>query len=724
MRGFAVLFLVGLVGCASIPRTRYGVAELDIEGTETMGEESIRACLSTAARGRFNFRLGASSPSCGAPPFDTDAPRLQLWAWPWTEWPLFDRVAFEQDLRRIERWYAARGYHQARVVDTEVRPAEAGENDTLPDENPPCEREGNDEGCEVELTVRVEEGEPTVVAEVVLHDVSDLPPDLQARVRDAVVLVEGERFDEWLYDESRSGIASALYKEGYAHAEVIGEVRVDRPNRRARIDLRVSQGPLCRFGEVTVGGNADLDEELIRSAARIPVGEIFDPSTLEEAQRAVYSLGAFSAVVVERADGDREQNRGEADSGESDSGDADPAEVDQTRAPEIPIRVQVTPARRFRFGLGFGIQSGILTKGSFSTEQVSVPQWDGHLLLRATHRNFLGHLRQLEVEDRPRLIFQDIFPQVTRPRFGNVLTVDLRQPGTFEARTVAKISLGYELGPDPFDIFFRHRIDSGIGIERPFFFAPLTLELGLRNSIYLVPNDESTLSGEPLPTDSVLTFLEQTVRLDYRDDSQRPHAGFFAQLTVHEAGYFLPSSWNYIRVLPDVRGYIPLPAGITLAMRFALGMYFIDRADDGLDELSQTLGPRDYRLRGGGGASNRGFLPGRLGDGLEGGTRRWEASVELRVPINNSLGVVAFADAGDVSRAPRFRFDHPQLSVGGGIRLYTVIGAIRLDIAGRVSRAQVFGEEERLQEARATRSEVSFFVRFPGAVHITIGEAF
>ena len=389
----------------------------------------------------------------------------------------------------------------------------------------------------------------------------------------------------------------------------------------------------------------------------------------------------------------------------------------------IDVRVAVTPARRARFGIGVGIQSGTLARSTFSSDQESVPQWDVHLLARYTHRNFLGGLRLLHIEDRPRIIVQEPFPGPTHPRFGNLLSVEVRAPGTIEARTTGKLAVSYEIGPDPFDTFFRHRVDSGYSVERPFFFAPLTVMTAIRNSIYIVPDGETTRSGLPLPADSILTFLEQQVRFDLRDDPQRPHAGFFTQLTVREAGYFLPSSWDYVEVAPDVRGYLPLPAHITLALRFALGMRFITSADADLDPLSQQLGPRDFRTRGGGASSNRGFLPGRHGDGLEGGVRRWEATMELRVPLNNAFGVVLFADGGDVSRLARFRFDHPQISVGGGLRFFTPIGAIRFDMAWRVPPWQVFGEDERNPGARATEV-LAVFGRFPGASHITIGEAF
>ena len=65
----------------------------------------------------------------------------------------------------------------------------------------------------------------------------------------------------------------------------------------------------------------------------------------------------------------------------------------------------------------------------------SFAQWDVHLLGKVEHKNFLGGMRRLRIEERPRLIFDDPFPGSTRTALGNRLTVELRQPGFVEPRT-------------------------------------------------------------------------------------------------------------------------------------------------------------------------------------------------------------------------------------------------------------------------------------------------
>ena len=63
-------------------------------------------------------------------------------------------------------------------------------------------------------------------------------------------------------------------------------------------------------------------------------------------------------------------------------------------------------------------------------------------------------------------------------------------------------------------------------------------------------------------------------------------------------------------------------------------------------------------------------------------------------------------------------------SIGGGIRYATLIGVLRLDIAGRIPGVQVVaGEDQRFPGI--DQNEVNLgYARFPGAIHFSIGEPF
>lgn len=727
----AAFAALGASACIeSIPPQRYGITSVEFRGVEEMDEQAVAACLATRERSSFSFNLGRTAePECGVPPFDAGRVTISLWRWPWTDWPLYDQSVFERDLARVERWYRARGFYQARVRSAQVDPPVAREIDRIrtPQAAPCADAREGDEGCEVSVIIDVEEGEPVLVRSVRIEyqhreneGPIEIPGSLRAEIEDAITLTAGERFDEHSYDESKERIERALREGSFAKVEVRGRVTIDPVNHHADIEYRVLPGPSCVFGRVTVEGNGDLPARPIAGAAYIERGQRYSQSAVEDAQRAIYALGAFSSVEVE------------------------------PQVPEsgnvVDLVVRVVPGRLTRFGVGLGVQSGLTQSGPTNEETQSVNEWDVHALVFYENRNFLGGLRRFRVEERPRLIFPGPFPSTTSDdqdaapeetgllsQLGNRITLEFRQPAFIERRTNLIFQSTWDYGPDPLRRDFRrHDVDAWIGPQRTFFSDRLLLTAAVHGNYFRVVSRDQEFDPE-LPADYELLFLEQYARLDLRDDPRTPRRGAYFSLGIHEAGFFLPSSWDYLRVTPEARGYVPLPfLGIVVAARVGIGVLHIFSTR--FDEVGQQgiesdahLGPERYRLRGGGASSNRGFVAGDLGDGIIGGIRRWEASVELRLPITVNFGLVLFVDSGDVSREPRFRLDHPQVSTGFGLRYLTLVGPVRLDFGFRVPPLQYLGEDDRRRDPlhrEPALADLGFIDPFKGAVHLTIGESF
>jgi translocation and assembly module TamA len=351
---------------------------------------------------------------------------------------------------------------------------------------------------------------------------------------------------------------------------------------------------------------------------------------------------------------------------------------------------------------------------SISGETESVPRWDVHLSGVYENRNFLGGFRRLRIEDRPRLIMLREFPGITNPRFGNVLSVNFIQPAALERHTSLFSENTWDIGPDSYQGFFRHDLGNKLGLQRHFWRRRLYTRFAIAHDLYEITDADrpATVSDYRLP------YFEQYLVFDLRNDPQRPRLGGYFSVTAQQAlqlgGY---GSWDYLRVAPDLRGYLPLMWDFVLAARFALGALFVMDADSALDSTSKKLGPQSYRLRGGGANSNRGFGAGKLGvgAGLEGGIRRFEGSLELRIPFGSDFGMALFGDVGDVNQGKAFRFDYLNAAVGFGLRYYTILGPIRFDAGWRVPGLQ------RLGSAPEPRVRVKVP---PSAAHLTIGQAF
>jgi len=458
----------------------------------------------------------------------------------------------------------------------------------------------------------------------------------------------------------------------------------------------VDPGPLCRIGTVHVKSSAKVPEEAIRAAAMLKHGAVYRDSELDDAQRSVYAMGAFASVSV----------RGDV------SGDD----------PVIDITISVEPRRESEWLVGAGLMSGVLATGPQAAEWVSVPQWDAHLFATYENRNFFRKLRKFRIEERPRVLFLDSFPGVpaNSPRFGNALLAELSQPGVIDPRTRIFTEARWEFGPDPFLLFFRHDVGTALGLERGFIGQRLLGRIAVHQDVLHVSPRQPIVSADQLPSSYFLPFLEQRLTLDLRDNAQNPKLGAYFASSFHEAARIEAHSWTYVRLTPEARGYVPIGLGMVLAARFALGAIYVLSASKGFSDREKLLGPLNYRLRGGGAQSNRGFGPGQLGDGLEGGIRRWESTLELRIPLNGSLSVASFVDMGDVHAGKGYRFDHLNTAVGGGLRYRTIIGPVRLDVGYRPKGLQ---RASGAPSDSVARTDLGF-AKFAGAIHLTLGENF
>lgn len=688
--GALCLWLLQL-GCAkTLPPNTAEVTRVRIAGADAISPRSIQQCIATRPRERFGFMLGDTLTGCGTPPFQSKRFVVSLWTWPWTARSPYDPAVLERDLERVTRFYRARGFYQAQVNDAEVE---------KPDER------------SVAITIKVQEGEPVLVRDVQVTGTDDLASEVQQALHEALSLRSGDRFDEYFYDESKAALQRILGNAGHAHAQVHGQVQLHSEEHWADIWFQVAPGPACHFGHVYVEGHKDLPVTAVRGAARISAGDRYSLSALTDARRAIYALGPFASVDVEPLlDPDSDQ---------------------------VDVRIKLVPGRRTRLAFGIGMEvGGNLVQGQgVQTTGDSFAQWDMHLVGRFEHRNFLGGMRRLRIEERPRLIFDDPFPRTGRPNPGNTLSVDFRQPAFFEARTALLATLRWELGPDPYGgSFYRSQLTATVGPERHFLGGILRLATTLNGHHF---QEIAAIEDGPYPNYDVVYF-NHTARLELRDDARRPTRGAYFSASLIHAGYLLPGDFDYIRITPEARGYLPLPLGIILAGRLGLGWMEVTHTElaaptaDGdpygfLDRL-RRFGPLQHRLRGGGHNSVRGYRPNTLGDAVlvdgrldSGGTRQWLASLELRVPLTSSFSTVLFADAGDVSQARRFRWDHPQTTVGLGLRYHTLVGPIRLDLGFAPPALQTLGSDQRLRDGL---SQSSILGLAPGAIQFTVGEAF
>jgi len=172
------------------------------------------------------------------------------------------------------------------------------------------------------------------------------------------------------------------------------------------------------------------------------------------------------------------------------------------------------------------------------------------------------------------------------------------------------------------------------------------------------------------------------------DDPLRTRRGDYLRLSIKAAHESLGSNFSFlqahlrgsrIRPLGDGRLLLRGEAGYTQAETQIVTT---------LDNVEANQLPELYEFRTGGDRSVRGYkfeelLPNKS---FTGGKHLWVASLEYEHPIIANWSVAAFIDAG--SAFNRIDDIDAGVGVGGGVRWFSPVGPVRLDLAAPLTDAE------------------------------------
>ena len=626
---------------------------------------------------------------------------------------------FAKDLERVEAFYRAHGFYDAH--------ARAGRVEYVSPKH-------------VRVTNVVEEGPPTLVRDVSINGLQDLPIAVRHAAEYASVkkLSKGQRFEDDAFDETEKYIERTLTDQGYAYAKVTREAKIDLEGRYALVFYDVKPGPPAKFGDVKIDGLAGLPEKPVRRALDISPGETYSTSKIDAAKQAILDLGVFGNVTI------------------------------------TPISTAPRPRRpSSRSSCTSSARGFIKSRSAAASSSIRI-RTDVHLITAWDNHNFLGGLRSFHVELRPGVVLYPLRLQTPLDAPTNLLPeekarVELRQPGFIEARTngllrgeidTYPVLLTPQSSGPGVPVLGYFEAKAGAGLERVFgrIYASLTYNLQHDQPFaYLGPLD-------PTLGPINVIYLELAVHLDLRDDKLHPHSGAYFLNNFQFAG--LGGNARDLREQPDLRVYLPLARRLTLALRGTLG--FLDPLNYGATLQNPALeaanGPEWVQdsqlvyLRGffsGGPSSNRGyplygvgphgavpffnptiaasqvanscatnFDPSRCAVPL-GGFSLWELSAEARVHVSGPFETAIFCDASDLEPGQfEFYFDRADryhLSCGVGARYDTPVGPIRLDIGLRIPG---LNPDFNNPAVVATNGDPGTIFGIPAAVSLGIGESF
>ncbi len=457
-----------------------------------------------------------------------------------------------------------------------------------------------------------------------------------------------------------AAIVDALRARGHPFAKVVSrDPVVDDAARTLDVTFTVEPGPVAGLGAVTVRGTEGLDPAVVRSFIYTEPGDPYSPKALSDMRRALAKVEALGSVRIR----------------EGEALDADG---------NLPIFVDVTERSRNLVGLS----------ARYST--VDGPG------VRATYanRNLFGGGESLRLDADLYYLGNDLYATqrklagIDSNGFGGRLSATFVKPALWGTRNdlVASAFAGREAQQS-------YVVDGGgatVGIRHRFsdtFFAQATLDGQAGRSQDALGKVDYRLIGlgASVSYDSTDSLLDPTrgVRLTA---SATPYAGFLGS----DPSIFVAKAQGSAYYALDADGWT------VLAGRLGFGSISGAR----LDEI-----PANIRFFAGGGGSVRGFPYRTLGPRGPfnlpvGGRSLLEASLEARIKVTDTIGVVPFFDAGTAFSGELPDFDERiRTAVGIGLRYYTAIGPIRVDLAFPLDRIK--GNRER-----------------PVALYLSLGQAF
>ncbi len=592
------------------------------------------------------------------------ATRDSAW-WPWGPRYYFSRADFQDDLERIDAYYADRGYPRAHVTAYDIR----------------LDRDGD----EVAITFHIEEGEPVRIASVDTYGF-DIRPDVATTVvREEASLRPGAIRTRRALERARTLAEDALKEEGFPYARVVVVEAPGPQPMTVAVTLAAEPGPPAVFGPVTIAGNTDVGESVIRRQLAFGPGDPFKLSRIRESQRRLYGLELFDFV-----------NFGIPDL------DDQPAEV--------PVTANVTEGkhRRVQFGVGYGTEEQARVSGRWrnvnflgGARTVGVEsKWsslDRGVRVALAEPYFFSPSYKLDVQLQQWYSNEPAYDLVTRGGRAAVRREIVRRDAYSRIRSSTRASLSF------IDEFERYTIAEAALADPKF-----------RDDLIALGLDPETREGRGTLVALAIDITHDTVGslLDAR-------RGYLASLHVERAERVLGGDWRYTEVSFEARYYWPLGGRTVLASktRFAgLLAPGSEAADDPLNVRNPNV-PFFKRFFLGGSTTLRGWgryevSPLNAAGVPIGGLGLFELTTELRYPIRGPLTGVAFIDSGTVSIDPwEIAASDLRYDAGAGLRYDTIIGPIRLDVGYQLNPIPglVTGGEPQQRRWR---------------IHVSLGQAF
>ncbi len=433
-------------------------------------------------------------------------------------------------------------------------------------------------------------------------------------------------------DEEEVLLVGKFYRElqnlGFHRAEVAVVPELNEENGDVTVRVELRPGPLYRFGGLDIRGNQRTFSGAIANRLGLRPGQVYDRSALLAGERRLWFSGAFSEVRTELVEREGE-------------------------VLDVNVEVEEGKARKIRGTVGYS-------------------QWEQFFVnLSYSDRNLLGTLRELKIEG-------------AYSALGYGGSLQLIEPMLFNS----------EVRADSIAFFLRSEmpgyrasfLGAGVGIGRQF--DPPNQTAFQLQYLWRSVFDIEIFGAAGMQSADELSYsvgmLAWRQTLDRRNNPLAPMQGFLLDYQLGLATEALGGTINFFQPEAQATFYQPLRE-ITPERPFVPFLVFNHRIGliapfGGTGEI-----PTPERFFMGGPNSVRSFQFDGMGprdaDGDPiGGEFFWLLTGELQVPILGPFYGVTFLDAGNLALTlAEYDWDYTRVALGVGARLYTPIGAVRVD---------------------------------------------
>ena len=446
-------------------------------------------------------------------------------------------------------------------------------------------------------------------------------------------------------------IQSALQEQGYAFAKVDPPLAYEDPILpELDVIFHVDSGAQVKIGDIRIEGLQRVHENLARRRLLLHSGQLFRPSAIEAARRDLLSLGPFASINVQVGA----------------AGDA---------AGGVPITFVIGERRRHAVALNAAYSTDLGGSGGIV--------W--------TDRNVFGNAEQLKLAasvinaggNSSTGLGYDTSAKLIIPDFGHrdqslqVAVGAIKQ--SLQAYDQSALTAGVTLARKLSSVW---SASAGIAASDEKIKQEGVIGKSTGAPIYGLVTYNYTLVALPLTLSYDSTHLASPL-----DDPTHGMRDSFSITPTQSLGH--PSA-SFIISQVKLAAYFDLhSSSLGDAGRSVLAVRALAGQAQGAGEFSL---PPDQRFYGGGSGTIRGYAYQSVGPTFApnakfptsipiGGTAIVAGSLEMRRRFGESWGAALFVDGGQVSASLKPLPADFRLGVGGGVRYYTPIGPIRVDIA-------------------------------------------